>query len=100
MSSRPEKVRSAQRLVQAAGRGAQLAPVEPGLAVGGRLAVDEHLHGCHAQSPGFDGGEAVPPEDRLGLLVAALPHVRVVRVDRLVGGQAYQRPPRQVIERL
>ena len=67
--------------------------------VGGPLPIDERGDRRQCQPPGLEVGESVAAQNGLGLLVAALPDVRVVGIDRLVASQAHQRAPGQVVER-
>ena len=93
-------VRATQRLIQPTSWGGQLAPVQAGVLVGRLLAVDQRAYGRHRQPSGADLAQPVAAQHRVGVLVAGGPHVGVVDVDRLVGRQAHQRPPGEVIERL
>ena len=92
-------VRAAQPLVQPRGGDGDRGPVQPGVAVGARLAVDQRADGGHGQPARVERGEAVAAQHGLGVFVAAAPRVGVVGVDGLVVGQPPQRGRAQVLER-
>ena len=75
------------------------APVESGVAVGRRLAVDQGRDRRRSQARGAELPLAVAMKDRLGVRVAVAPPVRVVGVDRLVSGEPLECPEGQLLER-
>ena len=95
---RQPRVRAAQSVVEPArGRGHRR-PVQAGLAVGMRLAVDQRADRARLQTPSVHLCEAVAAQHRLGVLVAAVPAVGVVGVDGLVVAEPHQGGPAQVLE--
>jgi hypothetical protein len=92
-------VRPAKRLVEPRrGRGDRR-PVQPGLAVEACLAVDQRAHGAERQPPRVHAAQPVAAQHRLRVLVAAVPRVGVVGVNRIVGGEPPQRGDAEVFER-
>jgi hypothetical protein len=85
-------VRSAQRLVELVGRDGEPGPVELGVSVGLGLAVDQRSYGVEREPGARHTSELVAAQHGLGVLVAAAPDVWVVGVNRLVAGQAAERP--------
>ena len=97
---RQRYVSARQPLDERARRCGDGAPVESGVAVGRRLTVDQGRDRRRSQARGAELPLAVAVKDRLGVGVAAAPSVRVVGVDRLVGGEPRERPQGQLLERV
>ena len=95
---RQPHVSAAQPLVELARRNGHRAPVEPRVAVGQRLPVDQRSDRRRRQAGGAHLPFAVPVQHRVGVRVAAAPHVLLVGVERLVLGQPLEGEGGQLLE--
>ena len=87
-----------QRRVELRRRDVEPRPVQAGVAVGARLAVDQRPHGLHRQPRAVEAGDAVAAQHDLRVRVGAAPAVGVVGVHRLVGREPRQRPPAEALQ--